>query len=337
MSINWENYSYIYYGLIVTGLCVTGLVYMRIWRKKRIKSLADSSFLKKLATAYNPSRVRIKNILRFLTLLLLTLSVANPREYAQQKKKDFLSCELVICLDISNSMLADDISPSRLEYSKQILFKLLPALANDKVGLVVYAGTAAILQPITSDINMLKGHIRNVKPDYITRQGTHIEEAIDRALSLFDKSSIAAKALLLITDGEDHEGNLKNITGKISDLNVKLIVLGTGTKSGGPIPITDGGGKNFKRDAKGNVVITMLDETRLKEFASKAKGVYFLAGGIQQTVDAIKSELNALTRSEESRMLPSGYASLYYIPLILACILMLVDLVFLDYLYFIVR
>ncbi|MFN3951842.1 MAG: VWA domain-containing protein [Thermaurantimonas sp.] len=337
MSIHWADFSYIYYGLIVTVLYMMGLVYLRIWRKKRIKSLAESSFFKRLAIAYNPSRVRVKNILRFLVLLLLTLSVANPREYAQQKKKDFLSCELVICLDISNSMLADDISPSRLEYSKQVLFKLLPALANDKVGLVVYAGAAAILQPITSDIDILKGHIRNVKPDYITRQGTHIEEAIDRALSLFDKSSLTAKALLLITDGEEHEGSIKNITGKISDLNVKLIVLGTGTKSGGPIPITDGSGKNFKRDAMGNVVITKLDETRLKEFASKAKGIYFTAGGLQQTVDAIKAELDTLTRSEESRILPSGYSSLYYIPLILACILILIDLVILDYLYFIVR
>ena len=337
MSIHWENYSFIFYGIAVIGFYVLGLFYLTVWRRKRIKSVAENIFLKKLATAYNPARLRIKNILRLLVLVLLTLSVANPKEYIQQKKKDFLSCELVICLDISNSMLADDISPSRLEYSKQILYKLLGALHNDKVGLVVYAGTAAILQPVTSDINMLKGHIRNLKPDYITRQGTNIEGAIERALSLFDKSSITAKALLLITDGEEHEGNLKNMAGRLADLNVKLIVLGTGTKNGSPIPIMDGSGKNFKRDINGNVVITKLDETRLKEFASKAKGIYFPAGGLQQTVDLIKKELDTLSRSEESRILPSGYTSLYYIPLILACILMLIDLVILDYLYFIVR
>ena len=337
MNIYWENYHFIYYGIFVFVLCAVGTIFLIVWRKKRIESIAENHFLKNLLTAYNTSRVSLKYIIRSIVLILLILSVANPREYMQQKKNDLLSCEMVICLDISNSMLADDISPSRLEYSKQILLKLLSSLENDKVGLVVYAGVAVILQPITADINMLKAQIRSVKSDFISRQGTNIEEAIDRSLSLFDKSNISSKVLLLITDGEEHEGSLKNMAGKILDMNVKLIVLGTGTKTGGPIPMNDFNGKNFKRDIHGNVVITKLDESRLRELASKARGEYYTAGGLQQTVGLITNELDNLIRSDESRMLPSGYISLYYIPLILACILMLIDLVILDYLYFILR
>lgn len=337
MNIDWENISFVYYGFGIFLILLIGVVYLHLWRKKRVSLLAENKFLKNLVDSHNVFRVRLKYLLKLTAFVFLILSAANPREYIQKKIKDIISCEIVLCLDISNSMLADDITPSRLEFSKQVLLKVLSSLGNDRVGMVVYAGSAAILQPLTPDINMVKSQVRSIQPDFITRQGTNIEEAIDKSISLFDKSNISSKVLLLVTDGEEHEGNLANLARKINDLNIKLKILGVGTRNGSPIPIEDKNGKDYKRDVYGNVVITKLDESRLKDIAKKTNGEYYSSNGIQQTANLIIRDLDNLIRTEESRILPSGYLNLYFIPLIIACILILVDLVILDFLYFLIK
>lgn len=337
MNITFEHNQFLASGIIlfILILLFTVIKFIIINRKKAI--IADSKFLNKLLISYSVNRLRVKYFIRFIVLLLLFISAANPREFSKQQKKDFFSCEIVFCLDISLSMLADDISPSRLEFSKQLILKTITDLDQDKVGLVAYAGTAAVLQPLTTDYTMLKGIIRSIQPDFISTQGTHIEEAIEKAIHLFETSTLSDKVIILITDGEEHDGNLKNIANKIKDFNIKVIAIGVGSTSGSPIPISSNNEKSFKRDKSGNVVITKLDEDRLNEFAKKTNGVYSRASGLQRTSDFIKNELDNLIRQEEMKMLPSGYINLYYIPLLIACFLLFIDIVVLDYLYFVLK
>ncbi|GCD77766.1 BatB protein [Thermaurantimonas aggregans] len=337
MNIEFQHIEYVIYGILFALVLFTlsGILINKF--KKLSRKIVENIFYEKIFKYYDYKRITSKYILKFFILILLFLSAANPREYTTTRKKESSSCEIIFCLDISNSMLADDISPNRLEFSRQIILNVLKNIQDDKVGLVVYAGTSALLQPMTSDLENVYSLVKNVNTDYILTQGTNIEEALERSISLFNPSSSADKILILLTDGEEHEGQMKRILENLRELNVKLFIVGVGTVVGGPIPVSSNFGKDYKRDKYGNVVITKLNENNLKELAKQLDGLYLHSKSTSQISSILLQEIDKAKRIETERNIQSGYSSLYYIPLIGACILLLIDLIVFDYLYFILK
>ncbi|GCD79497.1 vWA domain-containing protein [Schleiferia thermophila] len=336
MNLEFENKNFVYLGIFFLLLILFFAIINFLKSRKKISRLGEKYLVDKLLVKYNSFRHFLKYISRALAVFLIFLAAANPIEYLKGYRKNVLSSDVVIVLDISNSMLADDIKPSRLEFAKQLLLKVLTS-SDDRFGLVVYAGSAAIVQPLSIDKEMFKGIVRNIKPDYIYQQGTDIEQAVSKSLLLFDKDRISDRVILLITDGEDHEGGVNNIVKEIKDKNIKLILLGVGTKNGSPIPISQYNREDFKRDKDGNVVITRLDEGNLQDLAKKTKGTYIKATSLQQAHSALKNEFEKLKREESEFSIRDGYNSLYYIPLSLAIFLILFEMVLLDFFYFLIK
>ncbi len=336
MNLKFENIDLFYIGSIVFFILLFFSIYNSVERQKKFLRLGDQFLLKKIIERYSTYRHTIKFLLRAISVFLIFVAAANPIEYLKGYRKNVLSSDIVIALDISNSMLADDIKPNRLEFAKQLLLKIITN-SDDRLGLVVYAGSAAIVQPLSIDKQMLRGIISNLKTDYIYQQGTDIEQALTKALLLFDKNRISDRVILLITDGEDHEGGIKNVVKEIREKNIKLIIIGVGTKNGSPIPYKVNNNSDFKRDKEGNVVITRLDEQFLKDLADQTRGTYIKANSLQQIQAAVKSELEKLKRSESEFYIRDGYVSLYYVPLFLAILLIIFEMVFLDFVYFFLK
>lgn len=337
MNVEVQYPEYIYLGISVSVIfiVITGVLLSKSYRT--FKKIAERSFFNKIFKYYDKKRIVLKYSLRFFILIFLFLSAANPREYITTQKKQTTSCEIVFCLDISNSMLADDISPNRLEFARQTILNVLKNIDEDKVGIVVYAGSSAILQPLTSDYENMRFLVKSINTDYILKQGTNIEDALDRSVSLFNPSSSADKILILLTDGEEHEGQLNRISGKLKDLNVKLLIVGVGTLNGGPIPLSDGLRKDYKRDMNGNVVITKLREDLLKEVARQVNGLYLTSKSISQISSVLLQEIENAKRIESEKSMQSRFINLYYIPLLVACVFLFIDMIVFDYLHFIFK
>lgn len=337
MNVEFQYLEYIYFGIFtsVIFIVLTGILLLKNYRT--FKKIAELNFFNKIFKYYDKKRIVFKYSLRFFILIFLFLSAANPREYITTQKKQTTSCEIVFCLDISNSMLADDISPNRLEFARQTILNVLKNIDEDKVGIVVYAGSSAILQPLTSDYENMRFLVKSINTDYILKQGTNIEDALDRSVSLFNPSSSADKILILLTDGEEHEGQLNRISGKLKDLNVKLLIVGVGTLNGGPIPLSDGLRKDYKRDMNGNVVITKLREDLLKEVARQVNGLYLTSKSISQISSVLLQEIENAKRIESEKSMQSKFINLYYIPLLVACVFLFIDMIVFDYLHFIFK
>ncbi|MFN4298161.1 MAG: vWA domain-containing protein [Thermaurantimonas sp.] len=337
MNIEFQYFDYFIYGVFLSIILffISGILIIKF--KKKSRDIVENVFYERIFKNFDYKRIISKYFVKFFILIFLFLSVANPREYTATRKKQSSSCEIVFCLDISNSMLADDISPNRLEFSRQILLNILKNIEDDMVGLVAYAGTAAILQPMTSDLENVISMVKSINTDYILTQGTNIEEALMRSISLFNPSSSADRILILLTDGEEHEGQMKRILENFRELNIKLLIVGVGTVVGGPIPISNNLGKDYKRDNLGNVVISKLNENQLKELAQKLDGLYLQSKSISQISSVLLQEIDKAKRIDTERNIQSGYSNLYYIPLFVACILLLIDLIVFDYLYFILK
>ena len=289
------------YLLTLIPLFVAIFTVMRIRRRRNLARFGDPQLLAHLMPEVSTSRPIVKFSLLMLALALIVFMLARPQYGMRNTEYKRSGIEAMIAVDVSNSMLCEDISPSRLLKAKMIVSKLIDQLDEDKVGLVAFAGTSITLLPITSDYVSAKNFLDQLDPKTISIQGTDMGDAIERSMAGFSKKENVGKALILITDAEDNEARAVEAAKAAHDLGIKIYVLSVGTPQGGPIPM---GNNQFKKDAEGNVVTTKLNESVGKQIAQAGDGVYI---HVDRTDDA-----QAMLEGEIAKMQKEDYTSSMY-------------------------
>lgn len=258
-------------------------------------------------------------------LALVVLALANPQMGTQLSTVKQSGIDIMIALDVSNSMLAQDVQPSRLDRAKQILQRIVETRPNDRIGIIVFAGHAYLQMPLTTDHSAVKLFLQTLNPELVPTQGTAIAEAVDLAVRAFasnEKSSdqnTGHRALIVLSDGEDHESETKTAAQQANDAGVVILSLGIGTQQGGTIPIYANGQKvDEKRDENGQIVTTQLVETSLKAIANQTNGEYVHIQGNRNELNEVSNRLNQIEKREFAARSFSDYNNYFQLPLALA-------------------
>ncbi|OJV42533.1 MAG: hypothetical protein BGO29_11685 [Bacteroidales bacterium 36-12] len=310
--------------LLVIPILIAIFIFYKIQRKRNIIKFGDPELLNQLMPNVSEVRPTVKFIIQMVSVALLVIVIARPQFGTKKEEVKRQGIEVMVALDISNSMLAEDVTPNRLGKSKQILSQLIDNMTNDKVGLVVFAGDAFTQLPITVDYVSAKMFLSSISPKLIARQGTAIGAAIDLAINSFNPKSVASKAIILITDGENHEDNAVEAAKLAQNKGVVVHVIGMGKPQGAPIPIE--GTMSFRKDREGNVVVSKLNEEMCNEIASAGRGIYVRADNTNTALKAISKELDQLAKSEISTTTFSSFNEQYQSFAIIALILIIIDI-----------
>ena len=276
-----------------------------------------------------PQRSKLKSFLKFgLTLfavVLIIVALANPQVGTKIEEVKQIGIDVYILLDVSRSMGAEDIKPSRLEKAKFEIANLIPKLQGDRIGLVVFAGQAFIQFPLTSDYAAANLFLNAVDFNSVPQPGTAISPAINLALKSFRYDDNTKKVIVIITDGEDHEGNIDEALDEAKSKDVAIYSIGFGSPSGVPIPVYDDSGvqRGYKKDNEGNIVLTKLDETILKTIADKTGGKYYRGSNTQDELDAIYNDLAKIQQSEYGTKRITEYEDRFYYFLFPAIIILI--------------
>ena len=262
---------------------------LQFWKKSAQKKFADSQLLKRLS----PNQSFFKSVLKLLVLCgafgFLSLALVNPKIGTKMETVRSQGVDIVFAIDVSKSMLAEDIAPNRIEKSKQLVTQIINSLASDRIGIIAYAGKAFPQLPITTDYAASKMFLQNMNTDMMTSQGTAIKEAIELAKTYYDDEEQTNRILVIISDGEDHEGDASDIAEEAGEQGIRIFTIGVGSEKGGPIPIKRNGiVLNYKKDKNGETVITKLNEETLKEIAQEANGVYINGSNTSEVVNTLK-------------------------------------------------
>jgi Ca-activated chloride channel family protein len=277
------------------------------------------------------SRPGWKFTIMLVAIALLVAGLARPQFGAKLQKVKRKGIELIIALDVSNSMLAEDIQPNRLGRAKRAISLLTERLSNDKIGLIVFAGDAYVQMPITTDYTSAKLFLSSINTSMVPRQGTAIGSAIDLAIQSFTPESESSKAIVVITDGENHEDNAGDMAEQAAENDIVVHTIGMGLPEGGPIPITKSNGqKDFKRDKNGEVVVTKLNEEMLQKIAAAGGGEYVRANNTEVGINAIYNEINKMEKTELESRIYSEYNDQFFYFIAAALLLLLVEVLLLE-------
>lgn len=284
------------YLLIALPVLVALYLYSNYRRRKRIRQYGDPLLLERLMPDVSRYRPDVKFWLQFAALALMVFMLARPQFGAKMETVKRQGIETVVALDISNSMLAADVTPSRLDKSKKLLSRLIEKFNNDKVALIVFAGDAFTQLPITSDYVSAKMFLESINPSLIATQGTDIRGAIDLALKSFTPNEGVGRAIVLITDGENHEGGAIEAAQEAASKGVRVFVLGVGSPDGAPIPKE--GSNEFRRDKDGNVIVTRLNEQMCQEIARAGNGMYVRVDNTNNAEKTLNAEIDKLAKAD---------------------------------------
>lgn len=300
--------------------------YIQHTRKKRkqLEAFGDMALVKELMPDASPVRNRIKFALLMAALTLLIVAVARPQYGQKSETVKREGIEVMIALDISNSMLAEDVAPNRLDRAKQMLSKMIDKMTDDKVGLIIFAGEAYVQLPITCDYVSAKMFLQTISPDLIKAQGTALGAAIRTAQRSFgSERSEASRAIILITDGENHEDDAVAAAKDAKQAGIQTFVVGIGKPEGSPIPVPGTG--TFRKDRAGQVVVTRLNEEMCKEIAQAGNGIYVRCDNTNTALRALEKEIDRLAKSEIETQVYTDYQEQYQSFALLALLLMVVE------------
>ncbi len=296
-----------------------------------MKQFGDIELVRKLMPDASPARRRWKVVLQLTAFLCLIFALAGPQFGSKLEQVKRQGVEIVIALDVSQSMLAEDIKPSRLEAAKRAITQMVKKLKNDKLGLIVFAGDAYVQVPITADYGAIKMFLSTVDTKIVPKQGTNIGAAIELALRSFSPDEEVNKAMIIITDGEDHDEKAVSLAKQAKEKGIVVHSIGMGLARGGPIPEYGAyGQKDFKKDKQGSVIITRLNESTLKEVASSGDGVYIRASNANTGLDILYSKINEMDKTEFESRIYSDYDDRFQWLIALALLLILIDIVVLP-------
>lgn len=307
-------------------LLVVHIIYYR-WKRKVAKRLGDQNVIGFLMPYKSGWRGHFKFLLNLLTLSSIFIALANPQLGSQLEKVKRKGIDIVIALDVSNSMLAQDIKPNRLERAKQALNRLIDDLENDRLGLIIFAGKAYTQLPITTDYAAAKLMLSTVSTDLVPVQGTAIGKAVEMATTAFNVEK-TGKAIIIITDGENHdEGALEAVT-EAANQGIRVFTIGLGLPEGAPIPVyRNGTVAGFRKDRSGSTVITRLDESMLMQIADIGKGVYVRASNSQIGLNKIFDEIKRLEENTYDVKSYSDYEDRFQYFIAIALVLMFLNFI----------
>jgi len=297
-------------------------------RKKKLRKFGDPKLLKELMPDVSRFRPSLKFWILLAALALLILMLARPQMGTKISQEKRTGIETIIALDISNSMLAEDIVPSRLDRSKMMVENLVDHFTNDKIGLIVFAGDAFVQLPITSDYVSAKMFLSSIDPSMMATQGTDIAAAINMGMNSFTQEEGIGKAIIVITDGEDHEGGALEAAEAAKKKGMRVYVLGVGSSQGAPIPIPGTG--NYMKDNTGNTVMSALNEDMCKQVAAAGGGVYIHVENNSAAQQQLDNELDKLSKKETSTTVYSDYDEQFQAFGILALLLLIIEICILD-------
>ncbi|MEG1621962.1 MAG: VWA domain-containing protein [Alistipes sp.] len=297
-------------------------------RRKRLERFGQLATLRELMPDASPARVRLKFILLCCAIGLLILSIARPQIGSKLREEKAQGIEMMLAVDVSNSMLAEDFEPNRLERTKYAINQLFEGLQQDRVGLIVFAGEAKVQLPITADYRMAKAFAQRIDPSLVSIQGTDIAQALSLATLSFssDTGNKQSRAIILITDGEGHEGDLEAAAERAAEQGIRVYAIGIGTPEGAPIKM-DG---EFLKDDQGNMVVSKLDESSLEEVVKATGGAYVRATKQDIGLDEIIREINDMERSELGSTRFEEFNEQFQYLLAIALVLLLLEFLLLD-------
>jgi Ca-activated chloride channel homolog len=266
--------------------------YMIKWKENVTAKIGDQRLVRDLIIGYSPFRFILKFALGLLALTTVIMSMVNPVKPGAMEKVERKGVDVMIALDVSNSMLAQDIKPNRLEKAKQIVNRLIYQLADDRIGLVLFAGRAYMQMPLTSDHGAAGMYVQNAAPDVVPAQGTMISDALRLCTSAFNPKERKYKSIILITDGEDHDPESLEVANQLSSNGVVINTIGIGSTLGTPIP--DPATGQFKKDGEGNTVLSKLNEQQLKQLAAATNGIFISPQNLDDAAAVISKQLSAI-------------------------------------------
>lgn len=291
--------------LALLPVLIAFYIYAIIRKKKAIKSWGNPVLMSQLMPDESLKRQHLKYWLLFGAITIVIFIIAGPQFGSKLETVKRNGVEIMVCLDVSNSMLAEDVSPNRLDKAKQMLSKLTDGFTNDKVGLIVFAGDAFTQLPITSDYISAKMFLSSINPAMVSTQGTAIGAAINLATRSFTPNEASDKAIILITDGENHEDDAVGAAKNAAEKGIHVNIVGMGLPKGAPIPLE--GSNNYMKDKEGNVVITQLNETMCQEIAAAGKGLYVRADNTNSALKTLQKEIEKMNKSELDSKVYSEY------------------------------
>ncbi len=320
-----------FWALLAIPVIVLLFFMVHLWKRSVQRKFADAHLLKRLS----PNQSLFKGVLKMVVLCgafaFLTLALVNPKIGTKLETVRSQGVDIVFALDVSKSMLAEDIAPNRLEKSKQLVTQIINNLASDRVGIIAYAGKAFPQLPITTDYAASKMFLQNMNTDMMSSQGTAIREAIELAKTYYDDDEQTNRILVIISDGEDHEGDAADIAEEANEQGIRIFTIGVGDEKGGPIPIKRNGiVLNYKKDRAGETVITKLNEATLKEIAEQANGVYINGSNTSNVVDTMKDLLDAMDKKEFESKQVADFKDQFQWFLAFGILLLVIDIFLLE-------
>ena len=323
----FEDPIYLWLLVLIPVLALVRLITYRN-QKRKLRKFGDPKLLKEMMPDVSRFRPSIKFGLLLTALALLIVMLARPQMGTKISQEKRTGIETIIALDISNSMMAEDIVPSRLDRSKMMVENLVDHFTNDKIGLIVFAGDAFVQLPITSDYVSAKMFLSSIDPSMMATQGTDIAAAINMGMNSFTQEEGIGKAIIVITDGEDHEGGALEAAEDAKKRGMRVYVLGVGSSQGAPIPIPGTG--NFMKDNAGNTVMSSLNEDMCKQVAAAGGGVYIHVENNSAAQQQLDDELDKLSKKETSTTVYSDYDEQFQAFGILAILLLIIEICILD-------
>lgn len=292
-----------------------------------IEKFADKNLLKVISVEYSSTKNLIKFLLFIVAYSLLITAAANPQVGSKMEEVKQTGIDVFIALDVSLSMTAEDIKPNRLEKAKYEISNLIKRLRGDRIGLLIFSGQAYIQFPLTTDYSAANLFLSAVDVNSVPQPGTAIGAAISLAINSFDYKTLTQKVIVIITDGEDHEGDLTQPIKDANEKEIKIYTIGLGSPEGVPIPIHDANGNvvGFKKDGSGSVVLTKLDEQTLMSIANQAGGKFFKGTNYEDELDKIYKDLSSMEKAEFGTKKVTDYEDRFYYFLIPAIFLLIVE------------
>lgn len=328
-ELDEEKYLYL---LLLIPILLALFMYNQLWKRKKQREFGDLQLIEKLS----PEKSKFKPVLKMCTVLLglsfIILALVNPKMGTKMEKVKRQGIDIIFALDVSKSMLAEDVAPNRLEKSKQIVSQLINQFGSDRIGIVAYSGSAFPVLPITTDYGVAKMFLQTMNPGIISSQGTSIDEAIEMAMDQFDKKDKANKLLIIISDGEDHSDNAESVAADAQKMGMKIITVGVGTENGTTIPLRNeyGATTSLQKDKEGNVVITKRNADVLSKIAKVSNGGYVDGNLTKTVVDYVKKALDTMQKTEFEGTQMANFQSQYQWFLGIGFFLLLLDIFFLE-------
>ena len=322
------RFQHIEYLIALAAIPLVILLYLQLiyWKKTTIKKIGDQKLVQALISNYSPVNFLLKFLFFAAALAAVIIAAANLQKPGVMENVQRKGVDVVIAMDVSKSMLAEDIKPNRLERARQLVYKLMDQLPNDRIGLVLFAGRAYLQMPLTTDHAAARMYIQQAGPGVVPTQGTVIAEALRASNTAFNSKERKFKSIVLITDGEDHDPQAVPLAKQLAEDGVMINTVGIGSPEGAPI--MDPATNEYKKDENGNTVVSRLNEQELQQLAGDTKGIYVKLNDVDIAVDAIAKQLNTIESTSLDDNEFRDYDNYFQWFLALALLLLMVEFFF---------